>query len=263
MFVEQNAKYLDQWITLVGIAMSADMTGKNVKRLEADNTRKITANKKENERIKDKIRSDNLFLQAFKDIYLNDSPEERSKWNVSKREVHNLMVNSRYNEVSTDLSNSLLQRERDELTTQLSQYDILKNKLNKMEIFHDPDQLNKYNEAIDEMIKEMAANDQRLEESLRKLDEIEGQIAQLDNAPGAVRAREVAIEQAGKTLKTILQDQETTVGNTAKEIREGLMSLGILTKEEEEIVKRQREEDAARIDETVKVEDQDGQVLYN
>ena len=99
--------------------------------------------------------------------------------------------------------------------------------------------MNKYREQIDLLFNELAATDVEIDESLKLMDEIDGRIEQLNNAPGAVRAREVATEEAERAVEDMRKLQEKRAG--IQQAREGasLKELGLHTMEELEQMKQE------------------------
>ena len=262
-FVEQNARYLDQWITLVGIAQVADRTKQNVENMRERYETTCNDIEKEIDDLLESIRSDPELGQAYEDILNNDSPEERSRWTPTQRKVHQLMIDARLKRVNHRLNNTLLQQQEGILSAKEAQLETLYTKLASLPIVADPDLLNKYKEAIDQMFEELAANDVEIDEALQSLDDFEGRIAQLESAPGAIRAREVAAEQAGELLDEMQKRQEFQSGIAAKENAERMRRLGIRSEEEQNEMRRQIEEEMAREEEALYEASQESQQLYN
>lgn len=241
-FVEANAKYLDSWITLIGLAQAADRTEQNVEEQQVQLDKSEERHKKAIEQLKDDIQDDDAKAEMFTDIINHDSPEERAKWTDDQREMHKRMVDRRMEGVHLQLDNLLLQQKQMDLSTKVNQMELLSSKLASQPIVIDPDLMNKFREQVDQLFDEIAASDAELDESLRLMDDIEGRIAQMDNAPGAVRAREVAAEEAEAALEEIKKMQEVETGKQAKKAEESRKRLGILSKEEEAELKRQADE---------------------
>lgn len=241
-FIEANAKYLDSWITLIGLAQVADRMEQNAEEQKALLTSKEEKHKKALEQLKSIIQEDSVKAEIFADIVNHDSPEERAKWTQEQRDMHKLLIEKRMDGVHLQLDSLLLQQKETDLASKESQIETLYSKVASQEIVADPNLMNKFREEVDKMFEELAASDAELDETLRLMDDIEGRIAQMDKAPGAVRAREVVAEEGEAAIEEIKRMQDIAIGNQAKRTDEKLKSLGILSKEDEAILKRQAEE---------------------
>lgn len=241
-FIEANAKYLDSWITLVGLAQVADRMEQNAEEQKALLTSKEEKHKKALEQLKSIIQEDSVKAEIFADIVNHDTPEERAKWTQEQRDMHKLLIEKRMDGVHLQLDSLLLQQKETDLASKESQIETLYSKVASQEIVADPNLMNKFREEVDKMFEELAASDAELDETLRLMDDIEGRIAQMDKAPGAVRAREVVAEEGEAAIEEIKRMQDIEIGNQAKRTDEKLKSLGILSKEDEATLKRQAEE---------------------
>ena len=241
-FIEANAKYLDSWITLVGLAQVADRVEQNAEEQKALLISKEEKHKKALEQLKSIIQEDSVKAEIFADIVNHDTPEERAKWTQEQRDMHKLLIEKRMDGVHLQLDSLLLQQKETDLASKESQIETLYSKVASQEIVADPNLMNKFREEVDKMFEELAASDAEIDETLRLMDDIEGRIAQMDKAPGAVRAQEVAAEEAKAAIEEIKRMQDIEIGNQAKRAAEKLKRLGILSKEDEAILKRQAEE---------------------
>lgn len=241
-FIEANAKYLDSWITLIGLAQVADRMEQNVEEQKALLTSKEEKHKKVLEQLKSIIQEDSVKAEIFADIVNHDSPEERAKWTQEQRDMHKMLIEKRMDGVHLQLDSLLLQQKETDLASKESQIETLYSKVASQEIVADPNLMNKFREEVDKMFEELAASDAEIDETLRLMDDIEGRIAQMDKAPGAVRTREVVAEEGEAAIEEIKRMQDIAIGNQAKRTGEKLKSLGILSKEDEAILKHQAEE---------------------
>ena len=241
-FIEANAKYLDSWITLVGLAQVADRVEQNAEEQKALLISKEEKHKKALEQLKSIIQEDSVKAEIFADIVNHDTPEERAKWTQEQRDMHKLLIEKRMDGVILQLDRLLLQQKETDLASKESQIETLYSKVASQEIVADPNLMNKFREEVDKMFEELAASDAELDETLRLMDDIEGRIAQMDKAPGAVRAQEVVAEEGKAAIEEIKRMQDIEIGNQAKRTDEKLKSLGIMSKEDEAILKRQAEE---------------------
>ncbi len=211
-FVEKNAAYLDEWIELVGFAQIADRTKQNVeKRREACEEDKAKR-KKKIDALGKEILNNPGYAEAFRDMSQHDTPEERAKWTPEQRDLHRQMVDQRIQQAVLELGDRLLQQEEMNLLSVETKYDVMREAVAAVPIVSDPDLMNKFQESLDKVFEQLAAGDADVDEMLKTVDDIEGRIMQLDNAPGAIRAREVAAEQARKLAEQIGMMQKERKG---------------------------------------------------
>ena len=76
------------------------------------------------------------------------------------------------------------------------------------------------------------------------MEEIEGRIKQLDNAPGALRAKEIATEQAQHMLDEIKEQQERKLKSSGESIAH---ELGVRTPEEQLALEQEAALEAERM----------------
>lgn len=264
-FVEANTRYLDQWINLVSMAQAADQISRNVESQKADNKKSEERHKERVEKLRLRFLENAEYTEALEFIRDHDTPAERSRWTPVQRDAHREMVERRMEGVNLELKNLMLQQTEMDLTKQLSQVDLLHAKLQHIPIVTDPDQINKFRESVDELFRELAASDVELDEALKALDDIEGRIKQLNEAPGAIRAREVASEEAARAVEEIKKLQENASGELDARARHIREKLGIYTDEQLEQIRKQNEaiEQAALEQMHQENESQEGQQLYN
>lgn len=263
-FVELNAKYLDEWVTLVSLAQVADRTKKNVDAQRALYDDEKAKNEQTIEELKAQIQED---PQTFAEIQENDTPEARTNWTDEQKKLHKLMIELRMKQVNLDLNDHLLHQQEIDLSMKEAQVDALNAAVAKVPICIDPDLMNKFQENIDELFDQLAASDAEIDEMLKTIDDIDGRIAQLNSAPGAVRAREVAAEEAETILKELQRRQAVEVGEMSSKAPEYLKRLGILSQEELQERKRELQEAQIKAEEelnqSLKINEQNDQILYN
>lgn len=266
-FVETNEKYLDSWITLIGIAQVADRTEQ-----DCEEQRKLLEGKEERaqarvEELKNTILDDDEKAIIFADIRMHDSNEDRAKWTQEERDMHKMMVDSRMEAVNLQLDRLLLEQKEMDLATKNSQIETLYSKVATQKIVADPNLMNKFREEVNFMFDQIAESDAEIDETLRMMDDIEGRIQQMNTAPGATRAREVAAEQATILADEIKKQQDAYIGERGKLASEKRRNLGILSREEEELKKREAEAENQRIleelVESIQETDDEREVLYN
>lgn len=258
-FVEANAEYLDRWVTLVGLAQVADRTKQNVDNQREKYNQALAVDKERNDELRDEFLNNNEFTTAYQFILDHDAPEERAKWTPVQRDIHRKMIERRMKGVNLELDALLLQQKEMDLSKKESQVEMLYSSVASLEIVADPNLLNKFRESVDNLFKQLAASDAEIDESLKLMDDIEARIEQLNYAPGASRAREVAAEEAEKWLKEEKLRQQDRSGENKVRAREIREALGILSEEQLQERKRQIEEEQQRILEQMQEQVQESQ----
>lgn len=268
-FVEANAQYLDSWITLVTLAQVADRTKQNVD-VQRDRHEKALANDKAaNENLRQQILDDPDAAEAFKHIMDHDSPADRTLWTESQRKMHLTMVERRMDKVNLDLNALLLQQQEMDLSTKEAQVEVLYSKVAALPIVTDPDLMSKFQENIDQIFQQLAKSDAEIDETLKTMDDIEGRIQQLNSAPGALRAREVATEEAERAVKEISKLQNDQTGKNAARARKIREDLGIYSDEQLAEMKKVVEAEEQRAIEELRemmsqeVDEQEQNVIVN
>ena len=240
-FVEANSTYLDQWITLVSLAQVTDRTKQNV---DDQRKRHLLAEEKDNEStdaLRKQIMEDSAFAVAFNELMNRGFDEDRTKWNKDQKEVHRMMVERRMDKVNLEMNSLLLQQQETALTTKIGQLDVLHAQVAALPIVADPNLMSKFQEAVDDLIKKLAEMDQEIDETLKTMDDIEGRIQQLNRAPGALRTREVAAEEAENALQELKKLENDQSGKTAERARKMREEMGLHTAEQLAEMKKQQE----------------------
>ncbi len=231
-FVQVNAQYLDQWITLVALSQVVDRTKQNVeaqRSLQQETQNKIDKDIGELEK---QIRENDDFAIAFHNLTDGALGQDRTKWDETERKVHRLMVERHMDKAILELNRLLVQQQELDLKTKEAQVDVLHSKVASLPIITDPDLQNKFQESIDELFKQLAESDAQIDETLKTMDDIEGRIQQISRAPGSQRAQEVAAEEAEKALQEIKARQEVQSGKNADRAKEMREKMGVLTDKE-------------------------------
>ena len=110
-FVEANAKYLDQCITLVTLAQVADRTKQNVEVQRDRHAKAIERDQEDTKDLQKRIQSDDNFTVAFQQLMDHTMSQDRSKWDEVQREVHRMMVERRMGKANLELNSLLLQQQ--------------------------------------------------------------------------------------------------------------------------------------------------------
>ncbi|MCD8191034.1 MAG: hypothetical protein LUD78_12610 [Clostridiales bacterium] len=241
-FVEVNAKYLENWITLVDIAQSVDKIQRNVDSEKALHEGKVAAEKEKHEELKKLVTTDKKTNEAFKDILENNTPADRLKWTDEQREMQTMLVDQRWLQIQLEVNGKLLEQNELKLSNRKNQMDMLQIKLREIPVVEDANLYAKYQEQIEELFQEMAENDVAIDKFLKSADEIEGQLQQLEEADGNKRLKETASEQARNELDRISEEQEEYVKSAQRRNKDLMENLGLMNDEELEERRRQAEE---------------------
>lgn len=263
LFVESNVKYLDSWVTLVNMAQVSDRMQQNYDRQKALYEEEVTKDEASTDALYELLQTDPEYRAAYQQIADNDSVEDRMRWTNKQREVHVTMVERRMGKARLNLKKAIVTQSELELASKQNQVEVLFAKVANLPIIEDPDLMNKYREQIDLLFNEMAESDAEIDESLKIMDEIDGRIDQLNSAPGAVRAREVASEEAEKAIEDMRQLQLKRAGVLDAQKSARLRELGLYSEEELRALQQQQAEEEAREAEELMNQLQDTEGEYN
>lgn len=266
-FVELNTQYLDEWITLVGFAQLADQTQKNAENLKEKYNQTKAEYDSEVKKLYDELQSDVFLREALAFVRNQSSTASKSAWTEDQRNVYGMMLDQRFKRVNIDLDAYLFQSEETSLQKYLNDVDILSAKLARVPIAVDPDQMNRYKEAIDNLFMELAKKDAELEETLTVLDEIEGRLLQLETAPGNQIAKQVVSDEVDIALNKMKEMEKKKVGERLANRKQELRDFGLHTEEELQQMKNQIEEENQQVMEQLTEEaenmNEDGEQNYN
>lgn len=240
-FVELNSKYLDQWITLVSMAQAYDRSEQNVERQRAKLESDTKAHNASVVALHQSLLDDTKLGDAYNYILKHGSAEDRENWSDDHRKAYKVLLEQNIEEIQLRISKQLVHQGEIDLATQKAQINMLETKLTNLEIVQDPNLMNKFNEAMDELTKQMATDDQHINEALMKMEKVAVEIEVMNNAPGSIRVRQMAAEQAKKTLEAIKEYEAEQMGLTEKRRKESLNRLGLHTEEELAAMRKENE----------------------
>lgn len=208
LYVESSVKYLDEWITYIATAKTVDETESNLnvqKRKLEQAQAEVDMQKDALEAIsKEEFSEDALALYQ---ISHNDAPADRAKWTDAQTAMHKRLIQLAYDESILSLRKKQVELKDINLMGSKNTLEMLYSKLSLVPIVTDPNLVNKQNEIIDELIRDLAATDVAIDEQLHKMEEIDGMLKQLDNASGTVKAKELAAKEGRRVLSEI-EDNE-------------------------------------------------------
>lgn len=246
-FVEESTKYLDQWITCIQMAQLADRTELNVKISAAEYERSLEKRREKVASTLDMLKNDPVRSEALDFIKTHDSMTDRLKWTELQREVHDELVEENYNMKLLDLKNLDSTQQKELLQSIEAKYEYFKVKLYKLVVVSDPNLMNKFKEAMDEMFKEFAKNDVEIQETLTAFDDYSERVRSLMNARGQQMLSERAAQEADRLVEDAKKLQKTRLGVSEGGMKETVgAKYGIMTEEEEAVYLRQKEEEAER-----------------
>lgn len=258
-FVEQNAAYLDGWITLIGTAKSVDMKERNLKteRTQFEEKRAQIRLKEEDFKAKmTTVTDENMEdAEALYEILEHDLPEERLKWTDKEREIHRALVEFALDKNVFNIRSTKLEQDEMSLSASKSRLETMFTAVSTLPIVIDPNLLNKQAEAIDNMMKSLAETDTFIDETLKTMDELDGRIKQLDSAPGTIRAKEVANNAAISLAAELKKEQNRQTGGGLRQIEEYRERLGILNEEEFKERQQEWEQEQASVLASLELED--------
>lgn len=249
-FVEEYTKYLDKWISLVHFAKNYDHTGDNLD-IEKAATRDAMERKTEQlNTIEYRIRNEATFYDAFTKIQDSLSSSDRSSWTALDREVHTMLVKAKLEDFNIDLHNRRSISLENDLSILRHQMDSLRTFLNKMPDITDPDLMNKYQEAMEQFVRDLAESDKRMEDTINMVDKLTGALQQVDESMGHTLAMEASKSSANKIMDHILEKQKEQVGMSEAEHARKMRERGLKSPEqiaaEKDAIERQLAEEKTR-----------------
>lgn len=246
LFVKQNTEYLDGWLTLVQTAKQVDMQERNLRQERALNDKKRDENTERMSVFTQEVGGTNPSnpekALAFHKIAEHDLPEERVKWSDLERAVHREMIQFKLDQNVLNLEAIRLEQDEQIQMQTKHQLELLFESASKVPVVVDPDLLNKQNEQIEHMMRDMAAADQKIDEAIAKVDELNGRLAQLDTAPGTIRAMEAASNQAEGMVEKLRREQDIQAGAWKKELDEYRKRCGLRDEQEQKLYMEMVEE---------------------
>jgi len=216
-FVEANAKYLDNWIALVGIAQIADRTEQSILALESQQRKEEQKSAARSEELRQRLMTEDSFALAYAYILDHDSAAERFGWSDLQREIHRMMIERRMDRVNLQLKKSLIDQKKLELRAREGQVSALLAKVAVLPIIRNDELQKQFEEGMETLFEDMAKSDAEIDNILQAMDDIEGRLQQLEYAPGMMRAEQVAAEEAKKAAEKLKEDSEARENSTLED----------------------------------------------
>lgn len=268
-FIESSEKYLDTWLGLIDNSRIVDELEKNIEIEKKKNERNAEVLNSAKQELKKTIEDDVLLLQAFADIKDQTASANSTTWTDQQKKVHKMLADMRFRTVEHELSSKLTEGQENRLHKHESMVNALDAKVGIIPIPEDPDNFNKYIEDIEAVFNDLAMIDAEVDEYITIIEDIEGRLESLENAPGAVHARNMVSEQAEKFVEELQARQEKEVAGTGVNRNALLSRLGIRTEEEQKAMvqqaEKEREEQLAMAAEYIEetVDEEQNNLLYN
>ncbi len=260
-FVQLSTQYLDEWITLVDYATTADKAERNAKALQAEFDKTQQQYDTEVQNLYDAIQSDAETRRIY-NAMLNGELDDTLSMNEQERTMHRSMIQQRARKVTSELKGAMHQAAELKVLSCKNAVDILSAKLAELPIPENPNQMNRYNEALDNLFQDLAKKDVELREMLTSYDEMEGRISQVFDGEGWVKARDVAMQQAQASLVEMQEMQSRQVKQQDSNRREEINAMGLETAEDLEALRQSIQSQQQDVINQYVV-DEESQPLYN
>ena len=255
-FVKEGINYATKWLQVVDINSKCDQQEKNVKNIRE----KLDADKADLERLKDEFEKE-VFgdkehpekLSAFMETKDQVMPSDPSKagWTPLQCEIRTRLINNRLQEDLLEFDLVDYNKRASFLNTQRHEAEKVYNAVINIPIAEGRFSMQDYEDTINELFAELIETDAKIDAALKKSEEFSGRLADLKNAPGSLRERDIASEQAKKMVEDYKKKQNNAGSGGQKNVQEMLKELGIRTEEEQE--EYLKEQQAKRVAEEEKI----------
>ncbi len=240
-FIKSGVKYMDTWLAIVENSSVADGLERNVKTQRTQCDAKEEDLKKRAEEVFKKLNEDKKYLSAYASIKDKIAPQNPAMWTPDQVAVRKMLVQLRFDKFSHGLMVISLDRQEMKLRGQEGKIDALGAEVAKQPIPEDENALNKFNEQMDNFIKDLAEMDTEMDSLLTAVEDIEGRLKILDEAPGAVHLRETIADEAEAFLNEYSKMQEEERSNDEVNRDAFFAKYRLKSKEEQEQLVAQAE----------------------
>ncbi len=272
-FIESGVKYLDTWMGLIDNSRIVDELKRNIENEKRKNQQDKQLLEDAKKEMKSEINADPVLLEAYAAIIDQSADENAANWTDDEKKVRKMLTDMRFRTVEHDLTFRLTEGQENRLQKHESMVSALDAKVGILPIAEDPNNFNKYQEEIEDIFNDLAMIDTEVDEYITMIEDIEGRMESLDNAPGAIHARNMVAEQAEKFLDELKKQQEKEVSGTGVKTQELLRRMGLRSEEEQQAMVEQaaaiRAQELAEITQAIEqyteetVEETQGEQLYN
>ena len=267
-FVEVHTKYLEQWLSCIEMARLVDEREERTNKIKTLYENEVTTKNEEAKKVLEEFKSNSAKARAFDFIKEHDSKEDRAKWTDLQNQVHEELVDAMFNRVMLDLTRLDYMQQKQQLQIIMNQFDQFQLKLYSTEIVVDPNLINKYREAMEEMFMEFSKNDVALQEALASIDDYSSRVEALMNAKGQQMLNSRASREAERLLEEARRTQQEAVNKGAGGQTEDVgMKNGILS--DEEIAEMQKHQETINnslnefVEQTIVEEEDEGEDNLN
>lgn len=231
-FIEQNVKYLDEWITLVELAEGMDGMKVVTEQQKAEYNAAKVAYDQSMEAFKKSLEQDPEKVKALEELDRSTTKEANETWSATAKDLQQELIAQELKRSLINVKEALYRSSEKQQQMLSYNVDMLNSKLNSLKPTMDPNAFAKYEEAIDDMVKELNKSDVELKNMLDAVVKVDGQIRQLtENGEGNARYRTMARKALNKTMKE-LQENERKQMEQATAPGGYLHKLGLHSEEE-------------------------------
>lgn len=247
-FIERSVTYINTWILLVDSSRVADELEKNITTEKQVYDKSMNEQQASCDELLETIQGNDEYLEAFYQISDLSAPEDPTQWSETMRKVRKMMVDMRFKKANLGLTVRLLDGKEYQLKKQEGKIETLSAKVAAATpIPEDPNADNKYNEEVNAIFDELASIDTEIDELLTTVEDIEGRLQSLDNAPGAIHMRNAIAQQAEDMIKNIQEKQDKEVSAQGVNRERLLKKLNIRSEEEQKALVEQAQQEQQRL----------------
>jgi hypothetical protein len=259
-YIKAMATYLDDWLILIEESMALDAkTGKIdelISALQADKDKQQEQEDEFQQMLRDPSTGSYALAEEMRNM---DSTEGRNNWTKEMRDLHKKMIDLEVRRHTIRFNDTQIEHLESECRQLRGHLQMMEANVAGVPHVTDPNLMDRYFEAINRTMQEMFASDARVDEMMRASEEQEGVLDQLDNAPGAVREFDHAVNEVNRQMKQ-LEENQTRLKNEQDESARLLQERGILSNEEMEEERQRQEEELASYQREY---EENEEVLYN
>lgn len=243
-YLDKSNEYIEAWINVTSSSANLDEVQERVEKTEAEFgvvKRELLEKKKA---MRERLKNDNAFAKAFLDIVDDKAPKDVSTWSDTMKDARVCLIDMRMLTVKQKLKFNLLDARKRELLKTKNQLSILQDGLTKPYLNEDPNLAAKTKETLDKILRELAEADRQTEEMLASLEFIEGNLMQLNDAPGAIKLRETLAKEVENQMNEMANEQKDELAQTDGQAYKRLTNrMGVMSEEELDALKQQQVEE--------------------
>lgn len=210
-YVEINAEYLDQWIQLIHMAQLADQLEKNVQQMRKQLAAVREQTEKERAAFDRALRTDAGRLLAFQKLMRVQPGDDRTGWSPQERKLYRELLDRRLGRIRDDFRSLMLQQQEQDLMVTCNNVDILYAKVISLQPVSDPNMMSQFRDSVKQIVRKLAESDQRLDEAVTFMEEVHGQLQQLEQSPARQHINEFAQKEAKDQWEGFRERQENNV----------------------------------------------------